>query len=78
MSAATHLHVSLALQAVSSVMALQALLALTGFLAASCAYAATPNRSTAAAADAPNNLPMAVMSFPRESRDVGTAIAAES
>jgi hypothetical protein len=60
--AAIHLQVSLALQAVSSVKLLQTLLVLAGFFAGSvvCAYAATPSTSTAAAADAPNSLPMAV------------------
>jgi hypothetical protein len=58
MMAAIHLQEVLALQAVSSVMALHALFVLPGVFVASWAIPDAPTSRTATAADAPNRLAM--------------------
>src|SRR5215471_6683233 len=67
MMAPIHLQEVLALQAVSSVIALHALFVLPGFFAASWAIADAPTSMTATAADAPNSFALALTSLSPDS-----------
>jgi len=75
MIAAIHLQEVLALQAVSSVIALHALFVLPGFFAASWAIADAPTSRTATAADAPNSFALALTSLSPDSSSRKDVIA---
>src|SRR6516164_9873964 len=78
MIAAIHLQESLALQAVSSVIALHALFVLPGFFAASWAIPDAPTSRTATAAAAPNSFALALTSLSPDFLDPQTPHSARA